>query len=129
MKTLLLIDHDINDLVQHGDILGRAGYRVMSARDGRSSLFVLESGLLPDLIVTEYTMPDMEPGEILAQLRKHAPSVPVVVLTSCNSVESYVHAISLGAHDYANKPLLVQELRGIVAAATGAGRADDLPAA
>ncbi len=128
MKTLLLVDHNIEHLVRHGDILGRAGYRIVTAQDGKSALFILESGMPLDLIVTEYALPDMGPGEILAAFRNQMPAVPVIVVTDCDSVDSYIHAIDLGAYDYLNKPLLPGELRGIVRTAADARQSGRLPA-
>ncbi len=123
MKTILLADHNADHLLQHGDILGRAGYRIVTALDAKSALFILESGMLLDLIVTEYEMPDMRAPELLAALRCAAPSVPVIVATSSDSVENYIHAVSLGVYDYLNKPLLPAELRCIAKNAIDARQA------
>lgn len=128
MKTILLIDDNTEHLLRHNELLSVAGYRVVTAQDGRSALFIIESGMLLDLIVTEYIMPDMEPSEFLAAVRKQAPVVPVIVVTSCDSVECYIHAINIGVYEYLNKPVLPGELRSIVGAAVDARRAGSLPA-
>ena len=128
MKTILLVDSNVEHLLQHSDLLGRADHRVMTAQDGKSALFIIESGMFLDLIVTEYAMPDMEPREFLAAVRKEAPTVPVIVVTCCDSVECYLHAISMGVYEYLNKPLLPGELHTVVRNAAEARRTGSLPA-
>ena len=128
MKTILLIDYNAEHLLRHNELLNEAGYRVVTAQDGRSALFIIESGMLLDLIVTEYTVPDMEPREFLAAVRKKAPAVPVIVVTGCDSVECYIHAINLGVYEYLSKPVLPGELRSIVGTALETRRSGSLPA-
>ena len=128
MKTILLVDHNSEHLRLHGDLLGRAGYRIVTAQDAGSALFIIESGMILDLIVTEYTMPDMESRKFLAAVRMEAPTVPVIVVTSCESVDCYLEAINLGVYEYLNKPLLPGELHNIIRTAARARRSGNLPA-
>jgi DNA-binding NtrC family response regulator len=128
MKTLLLVDQNAEHLLQQSDQLSRAGYRIVTAQDGKSALFIIESGMLLDLIVTEYTMPDMESREFLSAVRREAPMVPVIVVTCCDSVECYIHAINMGVYEYLNKPLLPGELHSIIRTAVEARRSGNLPA-
>ncbi|MDH4163988.1 MAG: response regulator [Nitrospirota bacterium] len=128
MKTILLVDHNAEHLLEHSDLLSRAGYRIVTAQDGKSALFIIESGMLLDLIVTEYTMPDMESKQFLATVRKEAPAVPVIVVTCCDSVECYIHAVNMGVYEYLNKPLLPGELHRIINSASHARQTGNLPA-
>ena len=128
MKTILLIDQNAEHLLNHGDQLSRAGFRIVTAQDGQSALFIIESGMVLDLIVTEYSMPDMESREFLGAVRKEAPSVPVIVVTCCDSVECYINAINMGVYEYLNKPLLPGELHSIIRNAVEARRTGSLPA-
>jgi two-component system response regulator (stage 0 sporulation protein F) len=128
MKTILLIDHNLEHLLYHNELLGRAGYRVVTARDGRSALFIIESGMALDLIVTECDLPDMDSGEFLGILGKKAPTAPVIVVTGCDSVKGYIQAITLGAYEYLSKPVFAGELRSVVGAAIEAHRHGGLAA-
>lgn len=128
MKTILLVDSNSEHLLQHSDLLGRSGYRIVTAQDAKAALFILESGMLLDLIVTECQMPDMGAQEFLAAIRKEAPSVPVIVVTSCDSVESYLHAVGIGVYEYLNKPLLPGELNSIIKMVAKDRRCGSLPA-
>ncbi|MDH4161845.1 MAG: response regulator [Nitrospirota bacterium] len=127
MKTILLIDNNVEHLLQHSELLGRSGYRIVTAQDSKAALFILESGMLLDLIVTECQMPDMGAQEFLAAIRKEAPSVPVVVVTSCDSVESYLNAVGIGVYEYLNKPLLPGELSSIIKMVARDRRCGSLP--
>lgn len=128
MKTILLVDENADHLLQHTDQLNRAGFRIVTAQDGKSALFIIESGMLLDLIVTEYAMPDMDSQEFLAAVRRNAPAVPVIIVTRCDSVECYLHAINMGVYEYMNKPLLPGELHSIIRTAVEARRTGNLPA-
>lgn len=114
MKTILLIDHDAEHLERQGEQLRRAGYRIVDAGDGRTALCIIGSGMLLNLIVTEYAMPDMDPRDFLAAVRMKAPGVPVIVVTCRDSLESYIHAIKIGVCEYLSKPLLPDALYNIV---------------
>jgi DNA-binding NtrC family response regulator len=127
MKTILLIDHDAEHLELQGEQLRRAGYRIVDAVDGRSALCIIGSGMLLDLIVTEYAMPDMDPRDFLAAVRMKAPGVPLIVVTCRDSLESYIHAIKIGVCEYLSKPLLPEALYNIVRTTVQARKSGDSP--
>ena len=128
MKTILLVDQNVEHLLAHSDQLSRAGFRIVTAQDAKSALFIIESGMLLDMIVTEYTVPDMGSQEFLAEVRREAPSVPVIVVTCCGDLDCYIHAINMGVFEYLNKPLLPGELQSIVKSAVAARKSGNLPA-
>jgi len=128
VNTILLVDNNTEHLLQHSELLGRAGFRIVTAQDGKSAMFIIGSGMILDLIVTEYTMPDIKPREFIAAVRKEAPAVPVIVVTCCDSVECYIHAINMGVYEYLNKPLLPGELHSIVRTALADRKVGNLPA-
>ncbi len=57
----------------------------------------------PDLIVTDLNVPDGGPGITVARLREVAPTVPLVVLTSSNSLRDAVEVMRVGADDFVVK--------------------------
>ena len=85
------------------------GYRVAAAATGREALE--RFGAEPvDLVVTDIRMPEMEGLELLDQLKRVDPDVPVVVMTAFSSVESAVAALRKGAYDYVVKPFINDDL-------------------
>ncbi len=117
MKTLLLVDDELENLRSLGEILNRFGYKVIAKPDAQSALAVIREGTLVDLVITDYRMQGMDGLEFLILLKQILPSVPVVMLTAYGAVETYLKSLSLGVFEYVNKPVKAKELGRIVKAA------------
>ncbi len=79
--TLLLVDDE--ELVRLGtaDMLSDLGYSVIEASSGGEALTILESGTHIDALVTDYLMPGMTGGELIAAARVRRPALPALVVT------------------------------------------------
>ena len=119
MKTILLVDDELENLRSLGEILNRFGYRVIAKPDGKSALDIVREGAEVDLVITDYRMPGMNGLEFLTTLRQVSPSVPAIMLTAYGAVETYLKSLSLGVFEYVNKPVKAKELGRIVKAALG----------
>lgn len=115
MKTILLVDDEPEILKMLEETL--SDYQVIARPDAESALSVIRGGARVDLVLTDNCMPGMKGSELIAALKKDAPTVPVIMLTAYSSVESYLQNISGGAFEYINKPVKASELRRIVKAA------------
>jgi two-component system response regulator AtoC len=87
------------------DWLIQQGYRVDSAEDGRRALALLDAGLMPDLVLLDVMMPNMDGLEVLRAIRERAPRLPVVMVSVVGSARTIVDAMRAGASDYLSKPL------------------------
>jgi DNA-binding NtrC family response regulator len=114
MRTILLVDDEIEILKSLGEILDRFGYTVIAKTDAKEALSVIRDGAKIDLVITDYRMPVMDGLEFLNALRQLDTTVPVIVLTAYGAVESYLKSLSLGVFDYINKPIKAKELGRIV---------------
>jgi DNA-binding NtrC family response regulator len=117
MKTLLLVDDELENLRTLGEILNRFGYKVIEMPDAQSALTVIQEGVTVDLVITDNRMPGMDGLEFLVRLKQILPVVPVVMLTGYGAVETYLKSLSLGVFEYVNKPVKAKELGRIVKAA------------
>lgn len=132
MKTILLVDDEMEILKSLGEILTRFGYGVIAKQKGPDALDAVKAGATIDLVITDYRMPGMDGLEFLNMLRQMNPTVPVIMLTAYGAVESYLKSLSLGVFEYVNKPIKAKELGRIVQAALDSsernGATADVPA-
>lgn len=117
MKTILLVDDELENLRSLGEILNRFGYRVIAKPDGQSALDTVREGTAVDLVITDYRMPGMNGLEFLTSFRQVRPEVPAIMLTAYGAVGTYLKSLSLGVFEYVNKPVKAKELGRIVKAA------------
>ena len=106
--TILIVDDEprIRDFVRMNLELER--YRVIEACNGFEALEQLRANL-PDLVVMDVMMPEMDGYETLRQLRK-VSNVPVIMLTVRQNDQDKIHGLDLGADDYIAKPFNPREL-------------------
>jgi DNA-binding NtrC family response regulator len=98
--------------------LGQEGYEVATAADGRSGIRLIEERPF-DFILTDLKLPDVSGIEVLEASRAAQPRVPVVVLTGYGTVGTAVEAMKLGAYDFLEKPLEIDELARLIERAIG----------
>lgn len=91
------------------------GYQVTEARNGLQALEQVRQHL-PDLIIMDVMMPEMDGFETLRLLREIS-TVPVILLTVKSDEEDRIHGLELGADDYVTKPFSPRELVARVKAA------------
>ncbi len=117
---ILIVDDDPIVADSLAEFLGREGYHVATAGDGGEALDLLDKAKLATgkqgagpfaLVVTDINMPRCDGMELIREVRKHHPSVAVIVVTGFGKIESAVEAIKLGAVDYLTKPVVDDELR------------------
>jgi two-component system OmpR family response regulator len=107
-KTILLVDDDPSILQVAGFAVEKAGYRVISARNGRQALELVR-GEAPCLVVLDIVMPEMDGIELCRELRRES-SVPVIFLSSMDDEIDRIVGLELGADDYLTKPFSPREL-------------------
>jgi len=114
-QRILVVDDEsqIARVLRRG--LSARGYEVQTASDGEEALTVFAQWV-PDLVITDLSMPQMGGLELCRHLRKIS-QVPVIVLSVKGEERTKVEALDAGADDYVTKPFGIDELLARVRAA------------
>jgi len=116
MDTILVVDDESNYLTVMETLLGEAGYEVLTAPGGQEALRFAGSNDL-DLVLTDMKMPKMNGIELLGEIKRLYPDLPVIMMTAYGTVEKAVAAMKTGAFDYVLKPFKNEELLVTIARA------------
>ncbi len=103
MDTILVVDDEVNYLTVMEALLGGVGYEVLTAPSAPEALKVAGTADL-DLVLTDMKMPKMSGIELMDELHRLYPDLPVVIMTAFGTVELAVTAMKKGAFDYILKP-------------------------
>jgi DNA-binding NtrC family response regulator len=112
-KRILVVDDEENARIGLSRLLAKEGFIVDSVSNGFEALNFLRSQEV-HLIVTDINMPEMNGITFLKELNKSFPKSNVIMVTAYGGVESYIEAMNLGAFEYINKPVKIEELKSIV---------------
>jgi DNA-binding NtrC family response regulator len=114
--TIIVVDDDREMADVLRDVLTEAGYRVLSASSGKEALtHVKEQD--PDLLITDLRMSGMSGHQLQIELKRIAPSLPVIIITAFGSIPTAIESMKLGAFDYLTKPFGNDELLLVVSRA------------
>jgi two-component system response regulator PilR (NtrC family) len=94
-------------------VLGREGYDVVTAENGRQALDELEKRPV-DLLISDIHMPDMTGLDVLRTAKGLNPDLAGIMVTAFASTETAIEALRMGAYDYIHKPFNVDELKIVV---------------
>lgn len=108
---ILVVDDSASALKLLSMLLEDAGYVVRQANSGSTALWSLEKSL-PDLILLDINMPDMDGFEVCSRLKANPETaeVPVMFLSSLTDKADIVKGLGLGAVDYLGKPYVEEEV-------------------
>ncbi len=101
--------------------LVRDGHVVTEATNGAAALSALATVLPPTVILLDLKLPDMTGLEVLEEIRRRRPDVAVVMMTAYWASEALAHARRLGVRDLLAKPLDLDRVAAVVAAAKEIG--------
>jgi diguanylate cyclase (GGDEF)-like protein len=103
---VLLVDDDRAILLMLQTLLVQGGHIVTTARNGVEALQKIEVSM-PQLIITDWVMPEMDGIEFCRTLRKNPAwrNIYVFIVTSLESTDRLVEAFEAGADDYLSKPI------------------------
>ena len=112
-KRILVVDDEENARIALTKLLANEGFDVDCVANGFEALNYLRQQEV-DLIITDINMPEMNGITFLKELNKSFPKSNVIMVTAYGGVESYIEAMNLGAFEYINKPVKIEELKSIL---------------
>ena len=96
MPTILVVDDSATDRKMMGGILERTGMLVRYAENGSGALKQLERSL-PDAVLTDMQMPEMDGLQLVKAVRLRYPDIPVILITGHGSETLAADALQQGA--------------------------------
>lgn len=111
MKKILLIEDDVTVRENTAEILELSDYEVVTASDGKQGVAKAKSEL-PDIIVCDIMMPEMDGYDVLTELSKspETGSIPFIFLSAKTEHKDVRRGMDLGADDYLTKPFEESDL-------------------
>ena len=112
MKKILLVDDSMFHLEAAKSFL-EDKYDIITAKSGKEALKVFAQGIIPDLVLLDVLMPEMDGWETFNYLKGISllRDVPIAFFTSLDSELDKNHAARLGAVDFLTKPFEKEELQ------------------
>ncbi|WP_020104346.1 response regulator, partial [Mycobacterium sp. 360MFTsu5.1] len=104
---VLVVDDEpaLGDLVSM--VLRYEGWQVTAAQDGATAI-KKAAAEKPDIVVLDIMLPDMSGLDVLHELHRIRPELPVLLLTAKDTVEDRIAGLSAGGDDYVTKPFNVE---------------------
>lgn len=111
MKKILVVD-DKPSMSQLMVRFLQNSFDVITKNDGLQAISWLQSGNIPDIILTDLQMPNMDGIELIKRIKEsgYFNDIPIIVLSSQESSNVRVECLKLGAEDYIMKPFNPEEL-------------------
>lgn len=106
---ILLVEDDLPLATALQRSLNNEGFVVNHVNEGRLALNAISTPD-QDMIILDLGLPDIDGLMVLKELRNQKSSLPVIILTARDSIESKVQGLDYGADDYLVKPFEIQEL-------------------
>ena len=103
-KTILIVDDEDRLRLSLSLILQKENYHVETAANAEGARGCLRSHEY-DLMFLDLNMPGINGIDLLAEVHRQAPQMPVLILTAFAALESAIQAVRLGARDYLIKPV------------------------
>ncbi len=119
MKKALVIEDNENNMALITFLLDKNGYQYVCANTGQAG-YEIAIKTVPDFIILDIQLPDMEGTEVLCMIRKHAASasIPVIAMTSYAMSGDKERLLAAGCNGYIEKPidpvLVIEQIEGIL---------------
>jgi DNA-binding response OmpR family regulator len=113
-KTILIVDDNKKALKDFARILRIHGFNVQCAVDGAQGVQMAES-LRPDVVLLDVRLPSLDGFQVMEQIKaRNVPTRVIMISGEEKSIPMIIRAIKGGAGDYLLKPILSEEVVGVI---------------
>jgi sigma-B regulation protein RsbU (phosphoserine phosphatase) len=113
IQKMLLVDDEVEIRENLHDFAEFKGFQVFEAGNGLEALHIIETEK-PDIVISDFKMPEMNGLEMLVEKSKRDLDVPVVIMTAFGTMEYAIDAMKAGASDFITKPIDLNYLMQVV---------------
>lgn len=121
---VLVVDDSPSDRLLAGRFLQRERNLTVSFAENGAEAILSIRRQLPDAVVTDLQMPELDGLQLVAYIKQHFPLLPVILMTAQGSEDIAAEALRLGAASYVPKAYLSQQLADVVARIIESATAD-----
>jgi len=114
MSRVLIVDDERKILHLLGERISSDGHQVETSLSGKKALEIIEDKL-PDIILCDLKLGDMEGIDLLRQVKKRYPEIEFIIMTAYASTKTAITAMKEGAYEYLTKPFQMEEVRLLLA--------------
>ena len=114
--TILVVEDDVINMLLISEVLGKMGFEVIGAINGREALTRLETHI-PSLIFMDINMPEMDGFEATSRIRELPPpkcDIPIIALTADVMKEDRERCLAAGMNNFLGKPFRLEEIRTLL---------------
>jgi CheY-like chemotaxis protein len=110
-EQILIVDDDELQL-EVAKVMLQNEYKILTAKSGEEAIKYFRNGLIPDLVLLDIIMPEMDGWETFNKIRSISSlqNVPVAFLTAVNELVLEEHAFEMGVTDYIKKPYDAEDI-------------------
>lgn len=111
-QPLLLLVEDHAQMSNYLELMLKDYFRIEKSENGLEAIKYLKEGEIPNLIISDVMMPEMDGWEFAKELRSHKiwKKIPIIILTANNEQEKKLSFLRIGVDDYLTKPFIEEEL-------------------
>ncbi len=120
-NNILIIDDDVDLCLLLSRFLNKNGYESEVAHTGAKGIALYQEKNF-DIVICDYRLGDMEGKDVVSAVKKINQQVIVLVITGYSDIKTAVEVIKLGAFDYIVKPLIPDEVLGVLQKAIKAAK-------
>ena len=115
-RRILVVEDDVRNIFALSSVLEPLGGSIVIARNGREALTRLAARPLPDIVLMDIMMPEMDGIEAMQEIRKQPElrSLPIIALTAKAMPDDQQRCLAAGANDYITKPIDVDKLVSLI---------------